>query len=66
MNIDKVKLEVDAIPRIFLQPNFNLSDNETFNAVYHVSSSEPPSGTSSNCMVTSIASGKLLQEQVSS
>ncbi|KAJ1526655.1 hypothetical protein ONE63_008238 [Megalurothrips usitatus] len=61
---DKLKLEVDAIPRIFLQSNFSLSDNETFSAVYHASGTEPGMGASSSSAI-GLSSGKLLQEQLS-
>lgn len=60
---DKLKIEVDAIPKIFLQSNFSLSDPETFNAVYHASADQ---GTAlSNASVSTMSSGKLLQEQLS-
>lgn len=61
---DKLKIEVDAIPRIFLQSNFRLSDPETFNAVYPVSGGESNS-TALSTSSSGIASGKLLQEQLS-
>ncbi|KAK3932956.1 Vacuolar protein sorting-associated protein 54 [Frankliniella fusca] len=61
---DKFKLEVDAIPRIFLQSNFSLSDPETFNAVYPITGGDD-NATALSTPSSSIASGKLLQEQLS-
>uniref|UniRef100_A0A1B6DGB4 Vacuolar protein sorting-associated protein 54 n=1 Tax=Clastoptera arizonana TaxID=38151 RepID=A0A1B6DGB4_9HEMI len=56
--------DLNIIPKIFLEPNFNLNNMETFNAVYpHLASSES-SATSSPEFKSQVNSAKLLQEKL--
>lgn len=73
---DKNRLDISAIPKIFLEPNFNLNNLETFNAVFpHLaksSTNDLPVSSVKESKAISVAdqsqsnnSAKLLQEKVS-
>lgn len=76
---ERNQFDLNIIPKIFLEPNFNLNNLETFNAVYpHLANTTPvlPStqGSLASASGTSISSpetksqsnsAKLLQEKVS-
>ncbi|XP_073989176.1 VPS54 subunit of GARP complex scat [Rhodnius prolixus] len=62
---DKSSFDIGVIPKIFLQPNFDLSNLDTFNTVYP--HTVPPSSSSSTKLNTgpsAVNSAKLLQEKL--
>lgn len=74
-HIERNKYDISAIPKIFLEPNFNLNNLETFNAVFphlakssatdlHVSVKEASKATSVTDQSQSNNSAKLLQEKL--
>lgn len=62
-SLDKTHFDISLIPKIFLQPNFDLSNIDTFNAVFN--QAVPNSTTQSGTLEPSASnSSKLLQEKL--
>ncbi|XP_067009961.2 vacuolar protein sorting-associated protein 54 [Anabrus simplex] len=65
-HIGRPHFDISGIPKIFLQPSLELSNPETFNAVFPFSTKEPLSpGINKDGSCSSHQSGKLLQEKLS-
>ena len=63
---EKQRAELDSIPKLFLQPNFNLENPDTFNAVFPWSQVEPGKQDAATVKPATGKrhSSKLLQEKV--
>ncbi|XP_047119390.1 vacuolar protein sorting-associated protein 54 [Schistocerca piceifrons] len=64
-SIEKIQLDVSGIPKIFLQPNFDLTVEETFNSVFPFTKEQATFGSDGENTKNSYNSGKLIQEKLS-